>query len=139
MTFRVGNPAAGSELNPGTPPDFAIEIYRLGYYNGDGARLVATIPASATTEADPPACLVEPATGLVDCGNWPAAATWSVPAAAVSGVYIARLARVDNGAASHIAFVVRNDARTANLFFQTSDTTWQVRTNKRKKKTKREK
>ena len=44
------------------------------------------------------------------------------------GIYIARLVeRATTGGASHIAFVVRDDAqRSSNLLFQTSDTTWQA-------------
>ncbi len=34
--------------------------------------------------------------------------------------------RADNGGASHIFFIVRDDASTAPLLFQTSDTTWQA-------------
>jgi hypothetical protein len=51
-----------------------------------------------------------------------------VPADAVSGIYIARLKRtdVDTGNASHITFVVRNDASTSAVLFKTSDATWQA-------------
>ena len=49
-----------------------------------------------------------------------------MPATAVSGVYIAKLDRADNGGASHITFVVRDDASTSDVVFQTSDTTWQA-------------
>ena len=66
------------------------------------------------------------ATGLIDCGNWAESASWAVPADATSGVYIAKLVRTDTGGASHIAFVVRDDSSTSDLFFQTSDTTWQA-------------
>ena len=50
-----------------------------------------------------------------------------MPASAVSGVYFAKLTRTDpSEGASHITFIVRNDASTSDLFFQTSDTTWQA-------------
>ena len=124
VQFRVGNPAGGSELDPVAPADFSIQIYRLGYYAGDGARLVATIDATATTESDPPACLTQATTGLIDCGNWPVAATWTVPADITSGVFIARLERVDTGGASHVPFVIRDDTSGSDILFQTSDTTW---------------
>ena len=76
-----------------------------------------------------PACLNDAATGLIDCGNWGVSASWSVPANAVSGIYVAKLVREDagNGArASHVVFVVRDDTGGSNLLFQTSDTTWQA-------------
>jgi len=104
---------------------FHIDIYRLGYYGGNGARLVTTIADANTTERQQPAPLTDN-TGLIDCGNWSVSASWSIPADATSGVYIARVVREDNQGASHIPFVVRNDASTSNVLFQTSDTTWQA-------------
>ncbi len=74
--------------------DYRLEIYRLGYYDGDGARLVDTVQPVAPPDVQP-ACLNDPSTGLVDCGNWDQSASWAVPAAAVSGVYIAHLVRED--------------------------------------------
>ena len=52
-------------------------------------------------------------------------ASWST-ASATSGIYLAKLKRLDTGGASHIVFIVRDDARQADLVFQTSDTTWQA-------------
>jgi hypothetical protein len=43
-----------------------------------------------------------------------------------SGLYIARPVRSDTQGASHILFVVRDDAGGADILFQTSDTTWQA-------------
>jgi hypothetical protein len=80
IKFKIRTPASS----------YAIDIYRMGYYGGDGARLVTSIPPDITTSQDQPACDTNTATGLVDCGNWGVSATWSVPATAVSGVYFAR-------------------------------------------------
>ncbi|HEX2326052.1 MAG TPA: N,N-dimethylformamidase beta subunit family domain-containing protein, partial [Chloroflexota bacterium] len=68
----------------------------------------------------------DPQTGLVDCGNWAVSATWSMPATAVSGIYVGKLVRPDTGGSSHIVFVVRDDAGASDILFQTSDTTWQA-------------
>jgi hypothetical protein len=107
-----------------TAPNFQIDIFRLGYYGGNGARKVATIPSTAgLSQAN---CLTSSTTGLVDCGNWFESTTWAVPATAVSGIYIAKLTRLDTGGASHIVFVVRDDAGLSDVLFQTSDTTWQA-------------
>lgn len=103
---------------------YTVEVYRLGWYGGDGARLVSTVSPSAPLPQDQPACLTDPTVQLVDCGNWAVSASWQVPTDAVSGVYIARLIRGDTGGDSHIPFVVRDDASTSDLVFQTSDTTW---------------
>ena len=105
---------------------YRIDIYRLGYYDGLGARRVATVQPTASLPQTQPNCLLEATTGLIDCGNWAVSASWDVPPNAVSGVYIARLVRGDNNGASHIPFVVRDDAGESDVLFQTADTTWQA-------------
>ncbi|HEY3083257.1 MAG TPA: N,N-dimethylformamidase beta subunit family domain-containing protein, partial [Chloroflexota bacterium] len=108
---------------------YRIDVYRIGYYAGLGARKIGTVPNSATTKRNQPACLTDAPTGLIDCGNWSETASWAVPANAVSGLYLAKLVREDAIAgASHIPFVVR-DGRPAPVLFQTSDTTWQAYNN----------
>ena len=109
----------------GTPPPFRVDIYRLGWYGGDGARKITTIPSTATSSTNQPAC-VRDVRGVADCGNWSQSAQWSVPIDAASGVYIGRLVREDTNGASHVAFVVRDDNGSSNLVMQTSDTTWQA-------------
>ena len=106
---------------------YVIDIYRLGYYAGLGARKIATLsPAVALPQTQPP-CLSDSATRLLDCGNWGVSASWSVPSDAISGIYLAKLTRRDGGlGASHMIFIVRDDNRHADLLFQTSDTTWQA-------------
>ncbi|HEX2415382.1 MAG TPA: N,N-dimethylformamidase beta subunit family domain-containing protein, partial [Thermoleophilaceae bacterium] len=62
---------------------YRLDIYRMGWYGGQGARRVATVrPLTGTPQQ--PACLTESASGLVDCGNWSQSASWAVPADAVS-------------------------------------------------------
>ena len=103
---------------------YDIEIYRLGYYGGNGARKVAEIldlPGNVTQ----PGCATDSATGLVDCGNWSVSASWATDVNIPSGIFIAKLIR-DGGTASHIPFIVRDDNYAADLLFQTSDTTWQA-------------
>ena len=106
--------------------NYQIAIYRMGYYGGLGARRLATFAPSAKLPQAQPACATNTASGLIDCGNWAESASWLVPATATSGIYFARLSRADTGGASHIPFIVRDDASTADLLFQTSDTTWQA-------------
>ncbi|MEV1169984.1 DUF4082 domain-containing protein [Nonomuraea sp. NPDC049784] len=106
---------------------YRIEIFRLGYYSGMGARLMATINPSATLPQIQPGCLTDTTTGLIDCGNWALSASWAVPNTAVSGVYIANLIRTDGvPGKSQMIFVVRDDARNSQLLVQTSDATWQA-------------
>ena len=104
---------------------YRLDIYRMGYYGGNGARLITSVnPVGRQSQ---PGCLSQASTGLVDCGNWAVSASWPVPATAVSGIYFARLVRTDGtSGASHIPFVVRDDASHSDVVFQTSDTTWQA-------------
>src|SRR5207245_8367674 len=105
---------------------YRIDIYRMGYYGGAGARKVASILPSASLPQNQPACLSDQATGLIDCGNWAESALWAVPSDATSGIYFAKLVRSDTGGASHIFFIVRADSANSAVFFKTSDTTWQA-------------
>ena len=112
--FKINTPATA----------YHIDIYRLGYYGGDGARLVAANvqPTASLPQTQPP-CLTDASTGLVDCGNWAESAHWDVPSTMVSGVFIAHLVRddVDNDDGSQIEFDVRNDASHSDILVQTSD------------------
>ena len=106
---------------------YTIAIYRLGYYQGNGARNVGTGTVTATLPQTQPADITDKTgTGLIDCGNWSESASWVVPTNAVSGVYIAKITRTDTKGASHIVFIVRDDASTSGLYFKTSDATWQA-------------
>ncbi|MEO8216511.1 MAG: N,N-dimethylformamidase beta subunit family domain-containing protein [Acidobacteriota bacterium] len=107
---------------------YRIDIYRLGYYSGAGARKVDTISPTAVLPQSQPACLNDSTTGLNDCGNWSVSASWAVPADATSGIYLARLVRTDpeDGRASHMVFIVRDDSGHSDILFQTSDITWQA-------------
>ena len=41
---------------------YHLDIYRMGYYGGDGARKVATVTPSASLPQTQPACLDDPTT-----------------------------------------------------------------------------
>ncbi len=117
-SFKIDTPAAS----------YHIDILRIGYYGGDGARkIVSDMLPTAKLPQTQPACINDTApTGLIDCGNWSVSASWTVPANAVSGLYIAHLVRNDTGGDSLIPFVVRNDASHSDILFQTDDETWQA-------------
>ena len=118
INFKINTPSKA----------YHIDILRVGYYQGDGARkVVSGMAPTATLPQSQPACLNDTApTGLIDCGNWAVSASWTVPSTAVSGLYIAHLVRNDTGGSSLIPFVVRNDASHSDILFQTSDETWQA-------------
>jgi hypothetical protein len=116
ITFKINTTARA----------YTIDIYRIGYYGGNGARKIASVTPSATLPQTQPACVSDSTTKLLDCGNWAVSASWNVPANATSGVYIAHLVRTDTGGDSHIVFVVRNDSSHSAVLYQTSDTSWQA-------------
>jgi hypothetical protein len=117
VNFKIKTPASS----------YHIDILRLGYYGGLGARKIASnIQPSAKLPQTQPECLQRPTTGLIDCGNWGVSASWTVPKNAVSGVYVAHLVRNDTGGSSQIPFVVRNDSSHSEILLQTSDETWEA-------------
>jgi len=125
FSVNVGNSINFKIESPATA--YAIDIYRMGYYGGDGARLEASITPNISVSQNQPACNTNTATGLVDCGNWGVSATWNVPSTAVSGVYFAHIYRTDGSTdENQIPFVVTNNASTSDIVFMTSDETWQA-------------
>jgi hypothetical protein len=117
IQFKIKSPAS----------KYAIDIYRMGYYGGDGARLEASVTPNISVSQSQPACGSNTTTGLTDCSNWGVSASWTVPATAVSGVYFAHIYRTDGTSdENQIPFVVRNDASHSDIIFKTSDETWQA-------------
>src|SRR5467141_3288714 len=114
--FKISTPAAS----------YRIDIYRLGYYQGNDGRFVTSISPSVPLPQIQPPCLPDSATGLIDCGKWGMSASLTVPSTATSGIYYAKLLRLDTGEASPIIFVVRNDSSHSDILVQTSDPTWQA-------------
>src|SRR5258706_14493842 len=123
--------ASRTSVNGGEPIDlfvstrdrrYAIDVFRMGWYAGAGARRVAgpIVRDGIAQETPPP----DPITGLVECawrepyrlGTVDASAPWP------SGIYLARLTALPDpqgsGLQSFIVFVVRDDAREPALLFQ---------------------
>jgi hypothetical protein len=106
---------------------YRVDIYRIGYYGGDGARKVASFEKNLAAPQIQPVPLFDPELRLVDAGNWNVSATWEIPDDAVSGVYFAKLTRLDGEFGQNIIpFIVRDDENASDITFQTSDTTWQA-------------
>jgi len=105
---------------------FTIEIFRMGYYGGRGARAMKTLgPFKGKQQPKPPVgegrqrrCRWDPAVSLTVPHDWP------------SGVYLGRLTTLPDKAntpywQSYVVFIVRDD-RPADFLFQCSDNTWQA-------------
>jgi hypothetical protein len=100
---------------------FTLDLFRLGYYGGDGGRLVRRLgPFEGRVQEDPP---VGPKR-VRDCA-WEACAEITIPDDWVSGVYLGKLTAVREDLQSYVIFIVRDD-RKADYLFQCSDTTWQA-------------
>ena len=117
INFKIESPATS----------YTVDIYRMGYYGGDGARKITSLTPNISVTRSQPACNVTSSTGLIDCGNWGVSASWTVPANTVSGVFFALLSRTDGTSdVNQIPFVVTNNASTSNIVLMTNDTTWQA-------------
>ncbi len=103
------------------PSEFTLEIYRMGYYGGAGARWVAAKgPFRGRTQPDP---AVGP-NRLRQC-QWEPSITLRIPKDWLSGVFLGKLTSLREGLQSYVIFIVR-DERKADLLFQCSDNTWQA-------------
>src|SRR5439155_6629276 len=104
---------------------FTIDIYRIGWYQGLGGRLLQHIgPFNGTQQ---PRCPVNATTGLIAC-NWSPGYILSVPTTWTSGIYLAVLTNAQ-AYQNYIVFVVRDDNRIAPLLYQQSVTTYQAYNN----------
>ena len=100
---------------------FRLDLFRMGYYAGAGARQIASLgPFAGQTQPEPPVGSKR----VRDC-RWEACATVTISRDWPSGVYLGRLTAEREGLQSYVIFIVRDDRR-ADLIFQCSDTTWQA-------------
>ena len=110
-------------VSPSQP--FRLQLFRLGHYQGLGARLVTTIgPLPGVTQ---PSCPTSADTGLAECA-WSTSYRLDVPESWTSGIYLGLLTN-DAGFQNYLQFVVRDDDRPAPLLYQQSVTTYQAYNN----------
>jgi len=79
-----------------------IEVYRMGWYGGQGGRLYLATRRLRPREQPP--CTHRSSTGLTEC-RWHPAISFRIPSALPSGVYIVKMT-TDHGAARDAMFVV---------------------------------
>jgi hypothetical protein len=110
--------------NPPCP--FKLEIFRMGYYQGRGARLMKSFDSIAGgAQPDPPIGKNR----LREC-RWEPSVSFTIPEDWPSGVYLGRLSRQPRDGVfepwqSYVVFIVRDD-RPADVLLQCSDNTWQA-------------
>ncbi|MBL9114091.1 MAG: hypothetical protein JNJ83_03720 [Verrucomicrobiaceae bacterium] len=105
---------------------FTIDIFRMGYYGGEGARLMKTL-GPFEGKAQPVPDMGEQR--LREC-QWEKSASLVIPSDWPSGVYLGRLTTVPSKPdqpywQSYVIFIVKDD-RPADFLFQCSDNTWQA-------------
>ena len=106
---------------------YTIKIFRTGWYQGLGARKIATVTPSARLPQIQPQCVTDAATELYDCGNWGRLRL-------LGGAGHCGLRRVHRAPAPHRQRRTRatspsscaDDASHSAVLFQTSDPTWQA-------------
>ena len=112
LPIKVSVAAAGT---------YTIDVYRIGYYGGTGGRLMASSGnLSGVTQAICP--VTDAVTHLVQC-SWNTSYTLAVGVDWTTGLYLAKLKLASTGKESPIFFVVRDDASTSQILFQSAFTT----------------
>ena len=98
------------------------DLFRIGYYQGLGARLVMSgVVAQVLPQAMPE---VDPLSGLLEC-NWSVSFSLTVDPSWLSGYYLFKLTN-DDGLESYVPLVVCESVPRAPLLAQASVTTWQA-------------
>ncbi len=113
---------------------YRVKVYRLGWYRGAGARLLACIPACQRSARGRPRPIPasDPTTGEI-AAHWPVSTRIRVLPRWVSGYYIARLVVTSGrlrGKANYVPFIVRSrPGRSSSILVQASVNTWEAYNN----------
>lgn len=103
-------------------PQFRIEAFRMGYYQGKGARLVWTSkPVAGKVQ---PACPVTPGINMVQC-QWPASTSFTITKRWVQGQYLLKLVG-SGGQQSYVPLTVWDPTSHAPYVFMEGVLTQQV-------------
>jgi hypothetical protein len=102
---------------------YTIDVYRLGYYGGQGSRLI--LSSGQLNGITQPACSFDSSTRKVEC-QWSDSYTLQVSPDWTSGLYIAKLTDQRTGNQSQVVFVVRDDSGGSDILFQSSFNTLQA-------------
>jgi hypothetical protein len=103
------------------PGPYLIQIIRLGYYQGQGGRILDSV--SKASGQSQPACrwlLAGTPNEYYSCDNWSQPVSYTIPPTWVSGVYLALLTAktATDTFQYYIPFVVRDDNRHADFLYQ---------------------
>ncbi len=116
------------------PVDYSLSVYRIGWYNGLGGRLMFTVPHLHSQAQGVwlqklgligcATCLVDPQTHLIDA-NWHVTYRLPIGADWISGVYLIKLS-VGQFAESYIPLIVRDDTSRAAVLVNIPVNTYQA-------------
>jgi hypothetical protein len=114
---------------------YRIELYRLGWYHGAGARFLRCIPADCHRDLQGKARRYPrpaPSTGFARA-TWPVTTTFRFPRSTVSGYVLARLVLTKGraqGEVTYVPLIVRAlPSRRSKILVQASVNTWQAYNN----------
>jgi hypothetical protein len=102
---------------------FHIEAYRMGYYQGQGARLVWQ--SREISSHVQPTCPLTPTINMVACDNWTPTFTLEVTSAFVQGDYLLKLVGA-GGQQSYIPLTIWDPSSTATYLLKNDVYTWQA-------------
>ncbi len=108
-------------ISTNVPASVKIELFRLGYYGGDGGRKISTL-GPFPVKPQPESEIGE--NRIREC-QWEKTTEITIPEDWVSGVYLGKLSCDAHRFQSYVIFIVRDD-RKADVMFQCSDNTWQA-------------
>ena len=112
---------------------YRVEVYRLGWYQGAGARLIACLPMCAGDKKGTTQPAPDPAMAPDLRAGWPVTDELRVPADWVSGYYVAKLlltGGTDRGKAASVPFIVQAPSdRQSTILVQAAVNTWQAYNN----------
>jgi hypothetical protein len=102
-------------------PTYAAKVYRMGFYQGLGARLIETVSNLRGSVRTAP---LPDSYGTVDC-DWPTSFRLTAGLKYLPGQYLIRL-EMPSGEYAFVPFLVRDDSSTSTFVYMSSVTTWQA-------------
>jgi hypothetical protein len=102
---------------------YQVEAFRMGYYDGDGARLVWTSPTETGSEQDQ--CVKTPVVNMVACDTWTQSLQIMISPDFVPGDYLLKLVG-SGGQESYIPLTVTDPSSDAAYLVENDIYTWQA-------------
>ena len=119
VTYAAANQSVTLYVST-TAKSFHVEAYRVGYYQGDGARLIWQSPPE--NGVIQPGCPLTAGINMVSCDNWAPSLTMTIAEDFLQGDYLLKLVGSDNEQSyipltiwqpnSHGTYLLKNDVFT---------------------------